>query len=229
MRKENKREKNKININKMLDKIVSIISIIISIISLFVSTAFSINTKRMDEKYNKLNTYNSTLNYTIEISNEINEGQIKFGDIQVNTGCIDIIPKIGGIERVYLVQHYDDNLQIMNCMELYDKGMESNYNAENGQYHIDEYFLDHVLNEEDSYFGTLFLLIKDYQNNYYTNMIIYEFDKENVDNIKTRVYDEVDLLYLFNDNINSNILPNYDVQQFNEYGNFKDKLDHIVN
>ena len=45
------------------------------------------------------------------------------------------------------------------------------------------------------YYGTLYLVVKDFENNYFTNMIIYEVDKDDMSIFKTRTYSEIDLLY----------------------------------
>lgn len=221
------------NIKNMLiknwEKISAIIGIILSIISLVVSVILSIKSFKLEEKYNILSTYDCKLNYTIEISDKVEDGKIRFGNEQVNTGCINITPKVGGIEKVYLIQYYNDNVARIDCMELYAKGMESSYNAETEQYRIEEYFLDHVLNGTDQYLGTLFLVIKDYQNSYYTNMIVYEFDKNDLNKIQTRIYSDIDLLYLFNDEINLDVLEEYDVNQLMEYKTLREKINEILN
>ncbi len=216
-------------IRELKKNYIAFIGVIISVVSLFFSIIISVKTMQFEEEYNKLNTYNNVLNYKIKISDKIGEGKIRFGDIQVDTGCLDIIPKVGGIEKVYLIQYYNSNVVEISCMELYEKGVENNYNAEEGQYHIEEYFLDHVLNNADQYLGTLFLVIKDYQNNYYINMIIYEFDKNDVNNMQTRIYSDVDLLYLFNDEVNLEMLTDYEIQQLMEYKTLKEKIGKILN
>lgn len=214
--------------NKNWEMITAIIGVIIAIISLLTSVFFSIKSSKLEEKYNKLSTYDCKLDYMIEISDKLEDGTIRFGNIQVNKGCLYITPKVGGIEKVYFIQYYDDNVARIDCMELYSKGMESSYNAEEGQYCIEEYFLDHVLNSKDQYLGTLFLVIKDYQNSYYTNMIIYEFDKNDPNKMQTRIYSDIDLLYLFNDEINVDVLTEYDIKQLMEYKTLKERINEIL-
>lgn len=57
-------------------------------------------------------------------------------------------------------------------------------------------------------------------------MIVYEIEKENMSNIKTRIYSDIDLLHIYNENVN--VLPEFDASQMKEYQNLKDKLDEIL-
>ena len=57
-------------------------------------------------------------------------------------------------------------------------------------------------------------------------MIIYEIEKENIYNIKTRMYSDIDLLHAYNEDIN--VLPEFDANQMKEYQNLKNKLDEIL-
>ena len=68
--------------------------------------------------------------------------------------------------------------------------------------------------------------MKDYQNNYFTNMIVYEIQKENMSNVKTRIYSDIDLLYVYNKNIS--VLPEFDTNQMREYQYLKNKLNEIL-
>lgn len=76
------------------------------------------------------------------------------------------------------------------------------------------------------YYGTLYLVVKDFENNYFTNMIIYEVDKDDMSIFKTRTYSEIDLLYNYNEDIN--VLPEFDANQMKEYQSLKKKLDEIL-
>lgn len=57
-------------------------------------------------------------------------------------------------------------------------------------------------------------------------MIVYEIDKEDMSNIKTRIYSDIDLLHVYNEDIN--VLPEFDASQMKEYQNLKNKLDEIL-
>lgn len=204
---------------------INIVTIILSIAALGFSIYSYFENYYLQEKYDILNTYGMTLNYQVEISDKTGEGNIKFDDTEINTGQIDLIPKIGGIEKAYDIQYYKNNVKAILPLDLYSKGVES-YDAQELYYRIIEYNIDKIAETSYVYFGTLYLVIKDYKNNYFTNMIIYEIEKENIYNIKTRMYSDIDLLHAYNEDIN--VLPEFDANQMKEYQNLKNKLDEIL-
>lgn len=180
----------------------------------------------LQEKYDILNTYGMTLNYQVEISDKIGKGNFIFDDIEISKGQIDIIPKIGGIERVYAIHYYKNNVKEILPVELYSEELVENHNAQGAYYRLDGYTIDKIAQTSEVYFGTLYLVVKDYQNNYFTNMIVYEIEKEDMSNIKTRIYSDIDLLHMYNENIN--VLPGFDASQMKEYQDLKNKLDKIL-
>lgn len=204
---------------------VDIIVAIVSILALGFSIYSHSENINLQEKYDTLNTYGMSLNYQVKISDKIGEGKIRFGDTEINTGQLDIIPKIGGIEKVYAIQYYKDNVKSIVPVDLYEIGMENN-NAQELYCQLTEYTIDQVAQTSDKYYGTLYLVVKDYQNNYFTNMIIYESEKEDLSEIKTRVYSDIDLLHVYNKNIS--VLPAFDADQMKEYQSLKNKLEEIL-
>lgn len=204
---------------------IDIITIIVSIVALGFSIYSHFENINLQEKYDILSTYGMMLNYQVEISDKTGEGNIKFDDTEINKGQIDVIPKIGGIEKVYAIHYYKNNVKAILPVELYSKGVES-HDAQRLYYRLTEYTIDKIAQTSDVYFGTLYLVVKDYQNNYFTNMIVYEIEKEDMSNIKTRIYSDIDLLHVYNEDIN--ILPEFDASQMKEYQNLKNKLDEIL-
>lgn len=202
-----------------------IIAIVVSIIALGFSMYSHCRNINLQEKYDILSTYGMTLNYQVEISDKTGEGNLKFDNTEIRKGKIDIIPKIGGIEKVYAIHYYENNVKAILPVELYSKEME-NHDAQGLYYQLSEYSIDIIAQTSKEYFGTLYLVVKDYQNNYFTNMIVYEIEKENMSNIKTRIYSDIDLLHIYNENIN--VLPEFDASQMKEYRSLKDKLDEIL-
>ena len=91
---------------------------------------------------------------------------------------------------------------------------------------MSDYTIDNVALTTNVYYGTLYLVVKDFENNYFTNMIIYEVDKDDMSIFKTRTYSEIDLLYNYNEDIN--VLPEFDANQMKEYQSLKKKLDEIL-
>lgn len=197
----------------------TIIPIVISIISFVYTGVIKTN---MNDKYNKLSTYMKSLNYEIKIDS--GEGRIQFGDEEIKGGQIDVIPKIGGIEAVYAVHYYKNNVKAILPVEL-DADAEK-YDAQGLFYRLSDYTIDNVALTTNVYYGTLYLVVKDFENNYFTNMIIYEVDKDDMSIFKTRTYSEIDLLYNYNEDIN--VLPEFDANQMKEYQSLKKKLDEIL-
>lgn len=197
----------------------TIIPIVISIISFVYTGVIKTN---MNDKYNKLSTYMKSLNYEIKIDS--GEGRIQFGDEEIKGGQIDVIPKIGGIEAVYAVHYYKNNVKAILPVEL-DADAEK-YDAQGMFYRLSDYTIDNVALTTNVYYGTLYLVVKDFENNYFTNMIIYEVDKDDMSIFKTRTYSEIDLLYNYNEDIN--VLPEFDENQMKEYPSLKKKLDEIL-
>ncbi len=204
---------------------VEIITIIVSIVALGFSIYSHSKNINLQEKYDKLSTYGMTLNYQVEISDKTGEGDFKFDDTEINKGQIDIIPKTGGIEKIYAIHYYENNVKAILPVELYSKEVES-HDAQGLGYQLTGYTIDKIAQTSDVYFGTLYLVVKDYQNNYFTNMIVYEIEKEDMSNIKTRIYSDIDLLHIYNEDIN--VLPKFDTSQMKEYQNLKNKIDEIL-
>ena len=159
----------------------TIIPIVISIISFVYTGVIKTN---MNDKYNKLSTYMKSLNYEIKIDS--GEGRIQFGDEEIKGGQIDVIPKIGGIEAVYAVHYYKNNVKAILPVEL-DADAEK-YDAQGMFYRLSDYTIDNVALTTNVYYGTLYLVVKDFENNYFTNMIIYEVDKDDISIFETRTY-----------------------------------------
>ena len=180
---------------------------------------------KLQEKYDILCTYGMKLNYQVKISNKTGEGKFKFDDYEISKGQIDIIPKTGGIEKVYAVHYYKNNIKAILPIELYTNGIDS-YNAQRLYYQLTGYTIDKIAQTPHEYYGTLCLVVKDYQNNYFTNMIVYEIQKENMSDVKTRIYSDIDLLYVYNKNIS--VLPEFDTNQMREYQYLKNKLNEIL-
>ena len=116
----------------------------------------------LQKKYDILSTYGMTLNYQVEISDKTGEGNLKFDDTEIRKGKIDIIPKIDGIEKVYAIHYYKNNVKAILPVELYSKEME-NHDAQGLYYQLSEYSIDIIAQTSKEYFGTLYLVVKDYQ------------------------------------------------------------------
>lgn len=120
---------------------LDIIAIVVSIIALGFSVYSHFKNINLQEKYDILSTYGMTLNYQVEISDKTGEGNFKFDDTEIGKGKIDIIPKIGGIEKVYAIHYYKNNVKAILPVELYSKEVE-NHDAQGLCYQLTEYSID---------------------------------------------------------------------------------------
>lgn len=182
-------------------------------------------TIKLEERYSRLSTYGTKLAYKIEISDKENDGLIYFDGQEINTGNIEVIPKIGGIEKVYAIHYYQNNVKAIQQVELYREGLVEDLDAQNGCYHLSNYTIDMIGKKSEVSYGTLYLVVEDYQHNYFLNMIVYEINKKD-GKLKTRVYSDIDLLHLQNEDIC--VLPEFDIEQLKEFENLKDKLDEML-
>lgn len=210
---------------KLKKGLLDIITIIISIVALGFSIYSHFKNISLQEKYEMLSTFGMTLNYQVKISDKEGEGKVTFDDTEIHTGQIDIVPKTGGIEKVYAIHYFKDHVKAILPVELYAKETEK-YNAQDLFWRLPEYTIDITAQTSDEYYGTMYLVVKDYQNNYYTNMIVYEISKKETPSIKTRTYSEIDLLHVYNEN--KDALPEFDASQMKEYQNLKRKLGEIL-
>lgn len=212
------------NWKEMLEIFIKIIPIIIAVVSLKYTFEVDSKNEKLEKEYKILNTYSMPLNYEVKISKKEGNGKIKFNDREINKGAISITPKIGGIERVYAIHYYKNNVKAIAPVELYSREIE-NYNAQTLQYKLTEYNIDNIAYTSKYFYGTLYLVIKDYQNNYFINMLVYEIPKDDMTKINTRIYSEIDLLHTYNKQIN--VLPEFDANQMKEYYILKNKIKEI--
>lgn len=199
-----------------------IITIAISICALIFSIYSHFENIRLQEKYNALSTYGMSLNYQINFSDK--EGDILLDDTHIEGGQIEIAPITGGIEKVYAIHYYKNNVKAILSIDPYLKEI-TKRDASDFSWALSEYSIDIIAQSATSCYGTLYLIIKDYQNNYYTNMLVYEFNKNNFSDYKIRKYSDIDLLHIYNNDIQ--VLPDFDASQMKEYQSLKEKLDEI--
>lgn len=97
------------NMNFIKENWLNLITVLLSLAALIFSIYSHFNNIQLQEKYDMLNTYAMTLNYQVEISET--EGNLKFGDIEISKACINITPKTGGIEKIYAIHYYKNNVK----------------------------------------------------------------------------------------------------------------------
>lgn len=68
--------------------------------------------------------------------------------------------------------------------------------ASDSYWALSEYNIDINAQSAGKGYGTLYLVIKDYQNDYYTNMLVYEFNKNDFSDYTVEKYLDIDLLHI---------------------------------
>ena len=212
------------------ENLTDIITIIISGIALVVSIFTNIQNRALKERYDRLSTYNMDLNYQLDFSNELDENIVSFNNGLIEIDAEDHIvidPKVGGIQKVYMIHYNEGEVIAVFQLDLFTNYLVNEIDAQNGYYEVGEYCLDIIDENENKYYSKLFIVVEDFKHNFYSNMIIYEIDKADISKMDIRVYNEVDLLYTYNQSPFT-VLPEFDSKQLKEYLSFKDKLDKIL-
>lgn len=204
---------------------VSILSLIISFFSLTWNYSLQVRNARY-------NTYNMDLCYQIEFSEDIKEENVSFYDeskqalIISDIDFINIIPKSGGIHKtsIFISQRKEDFVftsfddVASNVVEIYD--------AQDASYTVESFILNIYAEDDDKYYSSVFILIEDYVHNFYLNMVIFEINKNDFTDIEERVYDEVDLLYTYNEE--QDYLCWFDQEYMKKFLNLKNRMDKIL-
>ena len=211
--------------NTFKSKWVEILALVISIITLAFSIYSYVQNISLQREYDILSTYEMPLKYQLKISNIVGEGSFEFDGTEINTGRIEIVPKTGGIEKVYAIHFYEDNVKAVLPVELYADNV-LDKRAQDIACSLTDYTIDKVAETIDRSYGTLYLVIKDYQGNCFTNMIVFDVEKGNTSKLETRIYTDIDLLHAFNEKLT--VLPQFDADQMQEYLNLKQKLEEII-
>ena len=204
----------------------------VAILALIVSFFSLIWNYSLQEKNTRYSTYNMDLCYKIEFSEDIKEENVSFYDEQEkalvvsNIGYINVIPKVGGIHKItiFINQRKEDFVFFSTDDVISD--VVDIYEAQNASYAISNFILNIYAEDDDYYYSSIYLLIEDYNHNFYTNMITFKIDKDNFANIEPRVYDEIDLLYTYNKD--EDYLDWFDNEQMKRYLILKNKLDKIT-
>lgn len=211
------------------EQIKDFLSIILSVVAIVISIYTYIESRDLQVKYDRINTYNTDLSYQITISDEMGREGVAIvdGQIQVKKKVdVKISPKLGGIQKIYMIYYENGNIVALLPIEIFTKEVVATLDAQDGSYDLTEYNLDILGEDENSYYSSVFFLIEDYNHNFFTNMIIYKIDKEDISKIVARIYNEVDLLHAYNEGILN--LPDFDRAQIKEYLSLKVKLDEIL-
>ncbi|WP_285823982.1 hypothetical protein [Schaedlerella arabinosiphila] len=191
----------------------------VSILSPIVSIFTFCWTYSIEEKTFKSDTYSLDLSYQVNISDKIDKKNILVFQKYIRISAKDYIKvfaKTGGISKFGIVvpQPYYENdfdIKIINTVGLYEESFQE---AQYVSCSIADLVLLIGYEDDDNYYSSLILIIEDYKHNFFSNLIVFEFDKKDLTNINTRIYDKIHLFLTLND-IQS--IPDFDLKQLKRY------------
>ena len=210
------------SIKSKFKNITDIIAIFISIVALISSYSTTNKTNEITKEFNTIQTYSEPLSYVVEISSKYCDGCMIIGGKKIKAKSINVVPNYGGIDKIYGIYYHKDNVMAIISLDFIKKDINEKYKAYNLAYTLPEYTLQILAESDTKLFSTLYLVVKDYQNNIYTNMIVFEIDKEDYSKVETRQYSEIDTLHLYNNDIEN--LPEFDFSALKDYQSLLKKL-----
>lgn len=211
--------------------VIAVVDFVVAVVALIFSyNTYNENTS-LQEKIGRLNTYNMDLNYTIEYPNLGDEGYIwidenNFLNIS-DKFYINPVPQLGGIKEFHVLQYEDGNIESLVSVNSITEEDINTADAPTYFYSLGGMLNDKIyINENiNLFYLKLFFVIEDYNCNFYTNLVILEFERD-TKKIDIRIYDEMDLLYLDNTYIKN--LPNFDDKMMYEYLEFRNNLKQLL-
>lgn len=237
-----------LNLLNIFETYTGIMLIITSLISAFViynSWREHITISMIQEKYNRMNTYDMNLSYDIWVDENSDNNDNSSDNIGLyekiedtsevsfnekislpNQYGIIINPKLGGVKKIYNIYYQNGNIYNKTSFYGYEKDKITLNDASEGSIRLDILNLFITGEDEISYYSTMFLIIEDFKHNFYTNMIIFEINKNDPHKVNKRIYKEIDLLRAYNKS--KSYLPDFDSERIHEYLDFKNQLNKIL-
>lgn len=139
---------------------------------------------------------------------------------------IRIIPKVGGVHRIAIMLNQRKEDFVAHTLDGTNLNLVEFAEAQNTSFSTENFPLNLYAKDEDKYYSSAFLLLEDYNHNFYSNMIIFEISKNDLSDIEEYVYDEVDLLYAYNKK--DDYLDWFTNEQMKRYLKLKNRLDEIL-
>lgn len=220
-----------------------VIPIVISALALFVSVISLRNSSQNEIAETNRESYFEPLNYDIKFD----EGYLPTileqteNSVLINSPSFSIVPETGGINQVDVIYYYDDICFAILKLDLSKEVPHDEYKASNLATKISG-FTDYAYvlassssafknkGYKQSYYTTLYVAVKDYDNNCYINPIVLEYPVDDNGKLSEeynyRIYEDMDLLYGFNSNYEP--LPDYDLKMLKDYKSLREKIDNIM-
>lgn len=192
----------------------------------------SVQVNNIVEKYGRLEAYSKPLSYAIEVENGLAE-QIASVDnvLCLSDTPIDVVPSYGGISDIYAVAYSGGIVSSVLPLSFSGQGIDSNDPGET-YWRLDEYSIPlYGRDLQGSRYGSLYLVIRDYQNGVHLNMITYTFDERDGFLVlrEARVFNEFDLLLRKNEDSFNNVnIGSFNTRQLKEFSEFKRLVEETI-
>lgn len=136
---------------------------------------------------------------------------------------IVISQQIGGIKKAYAVYYHDGSFWEMEKFEENGFPLDQ-HNASDLMYMLDEYSLDYeAVDNSGNWYGTIYIVIQDYNDKYYYNMLVYKMNSDNK-LLDCTVYDELQAKMLCNSE-NFRVTNMYASEMMKEFNSLVAEVD----
>ncbi|WP_143412204.1 hypothetical protein [Arabiibacter massiliensis] len=218
------------NIVKCIPALLSIASIIVCIHVGTQSDAIAKEQNALYQKYERLNSYTSPLSYQVDLSGEgqiIATPQNESEPYTINGNSIRITSLSGSVAKAYAVVYQKGVFGAIMPLELETSESIATHDPQDAIWVFNKFSVPIIGHSEDFAYGTLFLIILDYQGNYTTNMITFTFSETEL--VANHIYWPIDVLYTANDEgFNEQNLGSFESSQLKQYGDLLRSLSQVL-
>lgn len=229
-RKISQSETNKNTKKGKIKKLLEAINTYVSIFALIVSVFTFVWTYSLQNKTLKFSTYNMDLSYHIKFSDEIDKENVSFFQEYIQISAeeyLSITPKTGGIYKIALVlpqANFENDFDI-HVINMNEPTVSTFQEAQDLSCTINTLTLPISDSDDSNYYSSMIFVFEDYKHNLFTNLIVFEIDKNNLSNIDERIYDESHLLLISNKTYG--FMPDFDLAQLKRYLDLKKKFNEL--
>ena len=217
-------------------------SSILPFISLAISIAIGVsqffvmqNQNEITEKYSRLDTYNAALSYRIDLE-EDQPTTILYTpqddeSHNIEGPSITINPIHGAVSQVWAVAYFDGTFAAVMNLDMMESNVLESHDANTICWGLTNYSIPIFGTNESTgnTYGSLYIVIQDFQGTIYTNLITFEFSADKQRIVDYGVYDAVDLLLENNEeSYNAAYIGSFDTRQLSEYQQFRQYLINLL-
>lgn len=206
-----------------IQALVALATLVSTIVLIYFTVEIGDRSNELAEMYGRVSTYDQPLSYVVEIDKSpMEEGEFLEGAIQASAP-IKVIPSCGGISKVCAVSYFDG--EIASVIPLSSSGDAVNsYNANDVYWYLSNYTVPaYGKSDSGDRYGSLYLMVYDYQNTVHLNMITFTFEALESKFVlaQTKTFSEEDLLFCINgESVNGELFGAFNARQIGEFEKF---------